>query len=1207
MPIDFQPVSEGDSSTTTIDFQPEESPRVTIDFQPIDERPITPGALVTPEDSPKTLTDFAPMIQPSDEVTPSLRPAIPQQSIAPRMAEVGARPYTPLPTPEDSAKAQSAQMDATAAQANQLTERYRMALQLTEDPYKQEKLKQDYKKGMAGLGVTVLNQEASLMEPAIPLSKLSITPQEAEILFPGSKVAQALAAAQRAAVGAAEGITAPIGLIAPLTPRTAAAAFGAMAGAQVPRMLDTAIQSGKEAAATGKPEVMFDPLAQLGVNSLFAGGLIAESTKPTPKVAVDAAATKAEVSNAPATAEALRTTTQDLTGPPGATVTGSAEPTKGVETYATAQRPSGQITEGNLGEHPPGSEIGKTANSNSDATGGQDEAVNNELIGMGGAVPSEGSKPTITDLIPPRPGESPQSVPRPETPNKTLFQSLRDNFGSAGEKIKGFIETAAGKTFPKTTGLSREAGEMGARYISSSIAARPKAEIFSHDVLAGLDIDPVEFGAALSEDNLRSIRERYSAEAQNEKLTPEARAAAQDAANRVFSFVGDNGTFKTEQVYQDYLKRNEVQEAIKRHKDNWVNVIEPMFKEAMRIDPDTELPPRGLQTGARVNLAAIQEGEAVPKGAVWSSGKGNLLNTLQRKSPFGVRATGAGQAYLPNYIDLIENSFGKQLEIANKNVFDASLVKNGLAVIDKPGQHPTVGGEATTAFPIKRKTLITPQGNFSKNEMIYVRNSIAREYRTAANVDNPWMVGRVLDGINRAALAGLTDATVHLTNLSTSLAQLPVSKLNLLTDSLLSSAGRADLLVAAGRVLQKAAPSVLRSKLLKPILPERIVRSVEDAFWKNQSQLASLAEIGALKGRYPSTGPIGMRHMSELIQWYDKTVRAVLDDAYQDLAKRGIVENTETARREFVNQIGQYNTRAQGPIMQLARKSGIGPFATAGRTFNVMGVRGALLNPGVKATSPANALALRANAMSKWMGTLAFVGMANYLLTGKIAGRPGTGFGKIDTGKNDDQGRMLSFDVMGLTGQGRALRVTGARGAIDATMKGLPPKLAADASVRDIVNSWTSPIFGPPIRAGMVAASGFPAAINVGRVSRVVAPSESQAAENLKQALIDLNPVVSGISKSMEPGKDWQEAIKTQLPRFTLQAKQTERMMEQYPLIVRKAKARAFIDDVIHVARGIENPDDKIQYLRESLLKLDPADREHAMRTFKEAKVMAPR
>lgn len=1201
MPIDFQPVSEGDSSTTTIDFRPEEWLRVTIDFQPIDERPITPGALSVEQPTdllPRDLarSDTGEMILPPD-----------------------ARPRTPGAL-------------ATQMPKQQFEQIYNRA-----DPF-------------AGQNVPIVPQEAGTDEPII----------SEETLFKAIKALPAIdneytLGAKRSVAKMASGMTTAKGImataLAPFMPALVGSYFavegaksaGEIAGQtsadwktlskeQKGERVGDLILSGAipasvifHAASTVRKatveantppteeqvltdsfqiakELTSDPEKLQRLNEHYTRKLAAIRAKAAAGKAID----QAEVI-APATAEALRTTTQDLTRPPGAT---SAEPTKGVEPNATTQRPSGQITEWNIGEHPPGSESGKTpetVNSDSNAPSGQAEAVKNELIGMGGAITSEGSKPTITDLIPPRPGESPQSVPRPETPNKTLFQSLRENFGSAGEKIKGFIATAAGKTFPKTTALSREAGEMGARYISSSIAARPKAEIFSHDVLAGLDIDPVELGAALSEDNLRSVKVRYEAETNDPNLSEEARGAARDAANRVFSFVGEKGTFKTEQAYQDYLNRNEVQEAIQRHKDNWDNVIEPMFREAMRIDPDVELPARGLQTGARVNLAAIQEGETVPRGAVWSSGKGNLLNTLQRKSPFGVRATGAGQAYLPNYINLIENSFGKQLEIANKNTFDASLVKNGLAVIDKPGQHPTIGGESTTAFPIKRKTLITPEGNFSKNEMIYVRNSIAQEYRTAANVDNPWMTTQVFDAMNRAALAGLTDATVHLTNLSTSLAQLPASKLNLLVDSLLSNASRADLLVTAGRVIQKAAPSVLRSKLLKPILPERIVRSMEDAFWKNQSQLASLAEIGALKGHYPSTGPVGMRHMSELIQWYDRTVRAVLDDAYQDLAKRGIVENTETARREFVNQIGQYNLRAQGPIMQFARKSGIGPFATAGRAFNVMGVRGALLSPGVKATSAANALALRANAMSKWMGTLAFVGMANYLLTGKIGGRPGTGFGKIDTSKNDEQGRMKSFDVMGLTGQGRALRVTGARGAIDATMKGLAPKLAADASVRDLVNSWISPIAGPPVRAGMVAASGFPPAINVGRVSRVVPPSDSQAAENLKQALIDLNPVVSGISKAMEPGKDWQEAVKTQLPRFTLQAKQTERMMEQYPPIVRKAKARAFIDDVIHVARGIENPDDKIKYLRESLEKLDPADREHAMRTFKEAKIMAPR
>lgn len=839
-------------------------------------------------------------------------------------------------------------------------------------------------------------------------------------------------------------------------------------------------------------------------------------------------------------------------------------------------------------------------------------------VGMGAAKPAEAGRPTIGELIPPRaaspalPGTAPATAPAPGSA-AGVIASLRglftkENAGKLKNQIAGTLGTIAGRTFPRITQLSRPAGEAAARYVSSRTSAPYIARLFARDVLTGLDVDPVQFGAALSEDNLRSVKES-NLQSAADATDPEVADKFQQMADDTFTFVGDGKTFRTEAEYQAFLNRGPVREAIERHKSNWDAVIEPMYREAMQLDPDVELPARGLQTGARVNLAAIREGEPLPPGAVQGATRGGLLNTLRRKSQFGIRAKGTGAAYAANYNDLIENSVNKQLEIANKNTFDNTLVEKKLAVIGKPGLHPELGGEATVAFPLKRQTLILPgKSAVPRNQFIYVRNSIAREYRNAANVeDNPYgefaavQVGNLL---NRAALAGLTDATVHLTNLTTAMAQLPVSKLGLLADSLLSAAGRLDLLAAAGRTIAKGAPEAIhKSKLLQKITPDVVVRAVEDAFWKNHTQLAELAEIGAVKPEHVSAGLPGLRQMSDVIQWYDRTTRMVLDDAYQDLAARGIVENNETARREFVNQVGQYNRRAQGALVRLSRDLGTGPFVTAGRAFNVLGVRGASLNPGVKATSAKNAALLRANAFAKWLGAFALVALLNYLLTGKMGGRKGTPIGSVDQGSNDEQGRMKSFSVINLTGQGRALRVTGLRGAIEAKQKGLPGAVALDSAERDIVNSWISPFAGPLVKFGFTAASGYAPAINVGRVSKVVAPGESQAYENFWHALKDANPVVAGIDKATEPGKSWEELVKTQLPRFTMQTKQTEKMIENYPAIVRRAQANAFVEDVIRRARYIEKDDDRRKFVRDALDRLDPQDREHAKLTLRFRKI----
>ncbi len=352
--------------------------------------------------------------------------------------------------------------------------------------------------------------------------------------------------------------------------------------------------------------------------------------------------------------------------------------------------------------------------------------------------------------------------------------------------------------------------------------------------------------------------------------------------------------------------------------------------------------------------------------------------------------------------------------------------------------------------------------------------------------------------------------------------------------------------------------------------------------------------------------------MSEVIRWIDASTRLALDDTYQRLVQQGILTYNETERREFINQIGQYNLRAQNPIIRWFRQTGIGPFATAGNAFNNLGVRaalGPLIGPGVRASSTPAALALRANMLAKILGLIATVMLLNWLLTrkkgGGVMGRPGVRLGAIDTGKDDKNGRPMQLDILAMTGPGRGLRVTGIRGFAEAKLHGLPTGTALDSASRDIINSAVAPFAGPAVRFGAVAATGSPSAIGVGRVSPVVPPGHNQTLANFKQALLDANPVVSGINKAMQPGSAGvMEELKTQLPRLVPQAGKPPQMMKDYPAIVRRAQANAFIEDVIGKARKMA-PQERQQYLRDSVKQLEsPEDQVKAVREFKRRKVL---
>ncbi len=745
-----------------------------------------------------------------------------------------------------------------------------------------------------------------------------------------------------------------------------------------------------------------------------------------------------------------------------------------------------------------------------------------------------------------------------------------DAISNIGTTLKGI----AGESMPRTTKANREVGEAGVRYASSRIAAKPLAQTFAAKVLQGTDVDPVKFGAALTEDNLRSVREslrQKATEALAEGRGDEYKGYT-DQADKVATIIGSKGSpFETEDQYFDFLKQGNVQQAIKQHIQMWQEVVDPQYRQAMSLDPDVGLPTRGQQTGARVNLKAVfpEDPSANPvRGLVGS----NLTGTFKRKTPFGVKAKGTGEVYDINYNNLIQNTFERQLEIANKNKFDDMLVSSGNAVIDKPGKQVMIDGKPAVGFPLSRRVIVaTGRGEpqvFSRAMNIYVKQSLANEYESAAGVGTRFRTGaisKVLTVINKAALTGLTDATVHVTNQMTALFNRPTSA-KLLTDSLLSATGRLDVPVTAFRAIVKA-------------------------FQNNKEQISQLAEIGAMRPQDIHYGLFG-----RALQQTDRITRTVLDDTFKSLVKEGLVPDTETARREYVNQIGQYNRRLQGKFTRFFRDTGFGPFVTAGKTFNALGVRMATMDPGIQGANNFAAAALRANVLSKWVGGAVLLGTLNYLLTkdkgGGLLGRPGTPVGNLDIGTNDKSGKQQSFPLFTVLGLGRGLRVTGLAGAINAKRLGLTNADAAESASRDIINAWSAPFAGPPVKFGAIAATGFPPAVEVGRTSRIVPPGSNQRVENIKEALLQASPVVQTYVKYRE-GKTTPEVLSSQIPRFTMNPGKTESMVEKYPKIVAMAQGSAFIDDMIHQARRLPK-EERHAFVNQQIPRLPKDQQAHA-------------
>ena len=761
-----------------------------------------------------------------------------------------------------------------------------------------------------------------------------------------------------------------------------------------------------------------------------------------------------------------------------------------------------------------------------------------------------------------------------------------------GNVVRGWWGAMAGKTLPRFTAVDREVGESGARYISSQIAAEPMSTLYASKVMEGLDrVSDHKLGAALTEDNLRSVKQQNLDKAAT-ATTSEENLDYLTRAHQTATMVGKGKPFKDEAAYQNFLNEPQTQQAINRHKALWDAEVDPMYKQAQQIDPNEQLADRGAQTGARINLFALEPGA---KGVVKVAGapSSNLTNTFRKKSPFATEAKGTGD-YETSYREIMANTFGRQLSIANYNGFVDSIVDKGLGQIGKPGQTIEIDGEGTTSFPLARRTIIqTGEGKtqaFAANQSLYVKNSLAGEFRNAVNVDpgaTASALGKYLfRPINNAALYGLTDATVHVSNLATALFTRPAVTGSTLSDSFLSAFGRADV------------PVVLTKAVIK-------------GFQDNKAQTAELANIGALRAESKST-TWGLGWSNKMIRWADKTTRLVLDDAYQQLAKEGLVQDTETNRREFVNQVGQYNRRTSSGLNRVMKDAGLAPFVTAGTTFNRLGVKMVGLQSGAAHTTALAHAITATNIAMKWVGTAALIGTANYLLThnkgGGVLGRPGVPLGNIDTGTTDENDKPLSIPVGDIIGISRGLRVTGAKGAFQAKRAGLTAGDVKDAALRDVVNTVVSPYAGPAVRAGSAVLFNHAPGIGTPPVFHIVPPTgddtqKSQIAHNIVGALADVNPAVSAfVAKHENPSLPNSEVMKRQLPRFTLRPTSSMDMMENYPEIVHKAQLNQYNEDTIYTARRLK-PADRAAYIEQQLSQIPGEDQPRLEKALKSRRV----
>jgi len=236
-----------------------------------------------------------------------------------------------------------------------------------------------------------------------------------------------------------------------------------------------------------------------------------------------------------------------------------------------------------------------------------------------------------------------------DTKQGDITGSITDRLTAAAQHIADSAKRMSGNLFPTATRLARGSGEAMSRWIASRAYAKEAAPIAAREIL-GVEghNDPkldATVGTVLVQDNLDSIRKGFID--QSQKATdPDERQSALENAAKVKDIIGAEGSpIKTQTQYEQLLKDQKIQAVIGRYKDWFAGEPDRNYRSAQQIAAGEDLPSRGEETGARVNLKAVKPDEPQTPTTVYTAKRGNLGNPQLKKSPFARQAFGTGEGY----------------------------------------------------------------------------------------------------------------------------------------------------------------------------------------------------------------------------------------------------------------------------------------------------------------------------------------------------------------------------------------------------------------------------------------------------------------------------------------------------------------------------------------------------------------------------------
>lgn len=719
-----------------------------------------------------------------------------------------------------------------------------------------------------------------------------------------------------------------------------------------------------------------------------------------------------------------------------------------------------------------------------------------------------------------------------------------DGISRAGRWIADEWHRLGGRIAPAVRRYSEAASDAIARFISVGHYTRLQAPEMIEKVMGkgATEDDRIILGGLLTEMRLRHMRRAYADESLKHAQAYQAlvqqygpnpidkairkamrhHRAMQDKmlerAKNVRTIVDRPGQpaatgaqlnpFTSESVYRQYLADPRYQQMIANFKQHMVPHMESTFRQYKGMNPTDPINSLTQIPDMPVNLMV---GDPTVPGVVMTGGtkaprRGKLTNQKLLTNKFTLEAKGDASVYVIDAGLMIENALTRANRVAAHATMYRELIKAGVAYMGTAGDvRQTPEGQDYKRIERADPPKNTKLGQVGESEL-FVRPEIYDEVRRALSVDAPVKyepIRRFNNIVTQMALASTAEFTYHTRNLLTMMLK---PGMNL------------------GQLIHNA---------------HEVIRNSPEA----RDRLVELARIGALKEKGLESGNIPFpeswttarkldptKHLGKILDFFDKTLRLTADDAFDNLAKRKYlktdIQMTEANRRDFINQLGQYNRAGQSGIIALIRDLGLGPFATAGSNYFVQGVRGLTGNAGVRSTTTSGAIALRAEMYARAATVLSTALLYNFFKWGNIWGDDDTPLGAIKIADKDN--KVQYWDLAGLTGLSRGARATGLMAVAEGLRHGKGRGEIQDHAFHDATHSALHPAMGPTVSFAYTATTGKNTLGNLVAEqkskattpqgeARAVAkgrpPSDSsQSYYDIKAAIANMNPSIAALT-----------------------------------------------------------------------------------------------